>query len=112
VRHDLITPYHHKGTGLIERVHSYAESILRTATEHKYGLWDEKLPFIQFAIMTHTIDNSGVTPFQLKYGVPPTLPGDLLVDSFDLPKNLKQYYANALKAINATRKYFSIQRKK
>lgn len=112
VRQDLITPYHHKGTGLIERVHSYAESIMRTATEQKYSLWDEKLPFIQFAIMTHTIDNSEVTPFQLKYGVPPTLPGDLLVDSFDLPKNLKQYYENAQKAINATRKYFSIQRKK
>ena len=112
VRQDLITPYHHQGTALVERVHSYAESILRTVTEKKYSLWDEKLPYIQFAITTHTIDNSGLTPFQIKHGIPATLPGDLLVDSIALPKKLREYYHLAQQAMDATRGYFRIQRKK
>jgi hypothetical protein len=112
VKHELITPYHHKGTALVERIHSYAESILRVVTEQKYSLWDEKLPFIQFAIMTHAIDNTEITPFQIKDGVPATLPGDLLVDSFTLPKDLRQYYERAQQTIQATRKYFRVQRRK
>ena len=114
VRHDLITPYHHKGTTLVERVHSYAESILRALMEEKTtnGCWDAMLPYIQFAITTHSVDDSTVSPFEIKHGLPATLPGDLLVNSIALPKKLRKYYANAKQAMDATREYFSIQRKK
>ena len=112
VKQDLITPYHHKGTGLVENIHAYAESILQTVTEQKFSLWDEQLPYIQFAIMTHAIDDTDITPFQIKYGVPPTLPGDLLVDSYKIPKDLRKYYQRVQNTIQTTRKYFQIQRRK
>jgi hypothetical protein len=112
IRHDLITAYHHEGTGLIEKVHAFAESMLRTATEKKHSLWDEQLPYIQFAIATHTVDDSGVSPFQIKHGIPATLPGDLLLDSISVPKDLRAHYDMAQKAMVATREYFKIQRTK
>jgi hypothetical protein len=114
IRHDLITPYHHEGTGLVERIHSYAETMLQAAMESSNTLsnWDETLPFIMFAIMTHTIDDSGITPFEIKHGLPATLPGDLLNNSALLPKNLREYYKVAQKAMKATRDYFTVQRRK
>lgn len=114
IRHDLITPYHHEGTGLVEKVHDYAESIMQALMEEKptNSAWDTTLPFIQFAILTHEIDDSGVSPFQVKHGVPATLPGDLLNNSLSLPNKLRQYYKHAQQAMQATRDYFSIERRK
>jgi hypothetical protein len=114
VRHDLITPYHHEGTGLVEKVHDYAEAIMQSLMENKStnSAWDTTLPFVQFAILTHDIDDSGISPFQIKHGVPATLPGDLLNNSVSLPDKLRHYYKHAQQAMIATRDYFSTQRRK
>jgi hypothetical protein len=77
IQKETVTTYHHPASGLVERVHTYAHSIMRSSQPQRLSQWDEFLPFIQFAIMTHEIDASGVTPFLLKHGLSPTMPADL-----------------------------------
>ena len=44
------------------------------------------LHYIQFAILTHSVDDSEVSAFEKKHSLPARLPGDLMVDSIALPK--------------------------
>ena len=114
VRQESIVPYHHRSAGLVERVHRYAESIQQALIEDhtSYGNWDTLLIFMQFAITTHDVDDSGLTPFELKHGFSATMPGDLLHSSINIPSKLRKYYEKAQQAMKATRDYFLIQRRK
>ena len=112
VHHQTVTAYHHPSQGLIERVHSYAESILRSSRTKTLSEWDTWLPFIRFAIMTHEIDNSGVSPFQVVYGLKPILPADLSTGTVVIPTSMREYYKTAQEIMTKTRTYFRVQRAK
>jgi hypothetical protein len=107
-----ITAYQHTSAGLVENVHKYAHSIMRSANVHKLSQWDEQLKYIRFAILTHELDSCGLSPFQITYGNRPTLPGDLTTQSHVLPKSMRKYLAKAQKSMRHTRDFFRIQRQK
>jgi len=86
--------------------------MMRTAIETKSGSWDDELPYMMFAIATHEVDHTGISPFEIKHGLPATLPGDLLIDSIALPSNLREHYRMAQKAMLSTREYFRADRVK
>jgi hypothetical protein len=107
-----MTAYHHPSAGLIERVHAYAHSIMRSSNPAKLSMWDQWLPFIRFAIFTHEMDASGESPFKVVYGANPTLPGNLTTGAMVLPKNMRQYYKQVQAVMSETRNYFRVQRQK
>ena len=112
VHHTTVTAYHHPSAGLVEKVHSYAHSIMRSTSGKRISEWDRFLPFIRFSILTHELDGTGLSPFQLVYGHKPTLPGDLLVNTATLPKSLRKYYQTVQDVMQTTRDYFRTQREK
>lgn len=109
---NTITAYQHTSAGLVERIHNYAHSIQRSANLGKLSEWDLNLPYIRFAILTHELDTSGASPFQITYGNKPTLPGDLTTQNHVLPKSMREYLDRVHKAMTHTRDYFKIQRQK
>ena len=114
IRSDLIAAYHHESAGLVERVHRFAHQIMQSANgcSPSVTTWDEQLPYIRFAIFSAEISKTKKSSFEICYGKKPTLPGDLLAGGISLPKSLKDQYAIAQAAMEATRDYFLIQRKK
>ena len=112
IHKSTITAYSHTSAGLIERIHNYAHSIMRASNVKNLSQWDEKLPFIRFAILTHELDGTGVSPFQITYGIQPTLPGDLTAQNHLLPKSMRKYMSMVHKAMTHTREYFRVNRQK
>jgi hypothetical protein len=85
---------------------------MRAASVKNLSQWDEKLPFMRFAILTHELDGTGVSPFQITYGMGPTLPGDLTTQNHLLPKSMRKYMSMVHKAMTHTREYFRVNRQK
>jgi hypothetical protein len=114
IRSDLIAAYHHESAGLVERVHRFAHQIMQSANgcSPSVTTWDEQLPYIRFAIFSAEISKTKKSSFEICYGKKPTMPGDLLAGGSLLPKSLKDQYAIAQAAMEATRDYFLIQRRK
>ena len=72
VRHLKTTPYHPTGNAQCERGHRTYNQILRILV-HKYGVdWDEALMYACYAMNTHAIEGSTVSPYELAFGVKPT----------------------------------------
>jgi hypothetical protein len=58
IQQKTVTAYHHPSAGLVERVHSYAESIMKSSQPTRLSAWDQFLPYIRFSILTHEVDFS------------------------------------------------------
>jgi hypothetical protein len=112
ISRQTVTTYHHPSNGLVERIHNYAHSIMKAAQVEHLSDWDTWLPFIRFAITTHEVDNSGVSPFQITYGLRPTLPADLTANNAVLPTSMRAYYEKAQRMMDRTRRYFRVERAK
>ena len=107
-----ITAYQHTSAGLVENVHKYAHTIMRSANVGRLTDWDQYLSYMRFAILTHELDSCGLSPFQITYGIKPTLPGDLITMNHIVSKSMRKYLSSAHKAMTHTREYFRINREK
>jgi hypothetical protein len=112
LKKNTITAYQHTSAGLVENVHKYSHSIMRSAQVNRLSDWDTQLKYMRFAILTHELDSCGLSPFQITYGLPPTLPGDLTTMQHVVSKDMREYLATAQKAMTATREFFRINREK
>jgi transposase InsO family protein len=75
--HYKTTPLHPTGNAANERQHRTYGAILKTML-HKYGKeFDEALPYATYAINTHAIEGTNVSPFEMRYGRKPKCPNSV-----------------------------------
>ena len=65
------TAYHPQGDGMVERFNRSLSQLLRAYVEHQTE-WEQYLPFVLFAYHTAVHTSTGVSPFELMYGRPPS----------------------------------------
>jgi hypothetical protein len=85
---------------------------MRSANVNRLTDWDQYLSYMRFAIITHELDSCGLSPFQITYGIKPTLPGDLITMEHIVSNSMRKYLSSAHKAMTHTREYFRINREK
>ena len=74
------TVAHPTGQSVCERRHRTYNSTMRTFC-HKYGMdWSEALPYACYALNTHAIEGSNISPYELVYGRKPKDPNSLHVE--------------------------------
>jgi hypothetical protein len=81
IQHITTTAYHPQSNGMVERVHRQLKDSLRARLAG--NKWPEHLPWVLLGLRAAPKDDSGVSSAELVYGVPLTLPGQLL--SFSEP---------------------------
>ena len=75
--HYKTTPMHPTGNAANERQHRTYGAILKTML-HKYGKeFDEALPYATYAINTHAIEGTNVSPFEMRFGRKPKCPNSV-----------------------------------
>ena len=65
------TAYHPQGDGMVERFNRSLLQLLRAYVERQTE-WEQYLPFVLFAYCTTVHTSTGVSPFELMYGWPPS----------------------------------------
>ena len=65
------TAYHPQGDGMVERFNRSLLQLLRAYVERQTE-WEQYLPFVLFAYHTAVHTSTGVSPFELMYGRPPS----------------------------------------
>ena len=73
------TPYHHEGSGLVEKMFATLEPMLRTYVTQNILDWDVWLPAITHAYNTSVHTSIGETPFFLMHGRDPSLSLELML---------------------------------
>lgn len=69
VKHNLTTPYHHQGTGLVERMIRTMRDMLVTLLQtKKLTNWTDILPKVEFCMNATISSGTSVSPFELIYG--------------------------------------------
>jgi transposase InsO family protein len=78
IRHKATTPYHPQTNGMVERMHASLTHAITTLSNSKAECWDEYLAQATFALRIRKHAVTKFSPFQLVYGIEPTIPGDTL----------------------------------
>ena len=68
VEHRLITAYHPRANGLVERTNKDASRILKKVMIGATQMWEQWLPAIQLALNTRVLERTGSTPFAVMHG--------------------------------------------
>jgi hypothetical protein len=68
VDHRLITPYHPRANGLVERRNKDISLALKKYVTSAMDKWQQWLPIIQLALNTKPLDRIGCAPFDLLFG--------------------------------------------
>jgi hypothetical protein len=76
IRHTTKTAYHPQANGMVERVHRQLKDSLRAQLAG--DKWPEHLLWVLLGLRAAPKDSSGISSAELVYGVPLTLPGQLL----------------------------------
>jgi transposase InsO family protein len=79
IQHITTTAYHPQSNGMVERVHRQLKDSLWACLAG--NRWPEHLPWVLLGLRVAPKDDSGVSSVELVYGVPLTLPGQLLSSS-------------------------------
>ena len=93
IKHLTSTAGHPTSNAVCERGHRTYGAIMR-AFLHKYGVdWEDSLAYAAFAMNTHVIEGTNVTPYELVFGRKPSDPNALAVKDPHLwgPKADKRY---------------------
>lgn len=61
------SPYHLQTNGMVERMHSTLENILRKASTSKVD-WVEQVPFALFALRQMPCKTAGFSPYEMVWG--------------------------------------------
>ena len=78
------TAGHPTGNSVVERGHRTYNAILRTFC-HKYGQdWDDALKYAVYAINTHAIGATNISPYEMVYGRKPSDPNSTAVKDIPL----------------------------
>jgi transposase InsO family protein len=70
IEHRLITPYHPRANGLVERMNKEASRMLKKLMIGATELWDRHLPSIMLALNARHLGRVGATPFSLMFARP------------------------------------------
>jgi transposase InsO family protein len=76
IRHTTTTAYHPQANGMVERAHRQLKDSLQAWLAG--DKWPEHLPWVLLGLRAAPKDSSGISSAELVYGVPLTLPGQLL----------------------------------
>jgi hypothetical protein len=77
IHHIRTTAYHPQANGMLERAHRQLKEALRARLAG--DRWPDHLPWVLLGLRAAPKDTSGISSAELVYGVPLTLPGQLLV---------------------------------
>ena len=68
IDHRLITAYHPRANGLVERTNKEASKILKKVMIGATQMWERWLPSVQLALNTRVLERTGSTPFTIVHG--------------------------------------------
>ena len=86
ISHRNTTAYHPQANGKIERIHKILKSSIRSLNQP--AAWHRSLPYITLQINNQTSGINSFTPFQLTFGQPGRLPGNLLSGGLEQTKEI------------------------
>ena len=92
------TPYRPQSDGMIERANRTIASMLSAFVNENKRDWDEHIPLLMLAYRTAIHESTGVSPCEMVFGRPITLPIDLLLGRVE-PEKQYEYesdFANSL----------------
>ncbi|BES93979.1 multicellular organismal development [Nesidiocoris tenuis] len=99
IKHIRTTAYHPASNGAIERWHRCLKSALKAQLTED---WHPKLPTVLLGLRSYFIPEHNVTPAELTYGEPITLPVDSLENS-DHPETVSSFIENLRSQLRAMR---------
>lgn len=82
--HHTTTPYHPQANGMIERTHRRIKEALR-ARLHGRADWPRHLPWVLLGLRAAVVADTDVSPAEMVYGRPLTLPGVMMPRDFTEP---------------------------
>ena len=85
VKHKLTSAYHPRSNGAVERLNRVFNGILTKYCEGHPKRWDEFIEQTLFTCRIRKHSATGISPFELVYGIKPKLPGDIITPHFILP---------------------------
>jgi hypothetical protein len=90
IRLTLSTAYHPQTNGLVERSNEMVETALRHYVAADLRDWNDKLPFIEFALNSTKKDSTGTTPFHMNRITIPKNPFQAVVSNVALNTSIKR----------------------
>ena len=81
----LSTAYHPQTDGQTEHTNRTLEQILRNSVNYWHNNWDDYLSAAEFVINSSPNDSTGFTPFELMYGLNPSMPINMLDNHSKVP---------------------------
>ena len=107
----FISPYHSAANGLVERFQGSFQRLLHHAMRQHGRGWHKAVPFLVWAMREVPNATTGVSPFQLQFGIPPrgvlSLLKDTWVGQIQSPtnKSVSQYMAEMAKHLETVSEY-------
>ena len=86
INHSLTAPYHPQTNGLCEKANDTVKQMLRKLSADQPKNWDRILPGVLFAYREVPQSTTGLSPFEMVYGVKPRGPLSLLRDLWLKPE--------------------------
>ena len=82
IQHELASPYHPQGNGVVERLHRTLNSMVAKMTEAK-GNWPSTIPMALYFLRSTPSSATGVSPFLARQGWEPATPLHMLYRAWD-----------------------------
>ena len=95
IKHTRMTNYHPTSNGMIERFHRQLKAALHTYPDQQR--WSKYVPVVLLSCHAAIKEDLGYSPAELVYGVPLSLPGQML-NPIDLTATDPALYTNRLRA--------------